>query len=113
MECRVTDQPDKRPVPLDLTRHAALIEGAREFLRVWMRPDGVSATFVNPVPVGADPAGFGAALVDCIRQAARSYARAVNIDETDALARIWQGVDAERGRRTDSPIQFVQRPEGN
>ena len=102
-----------KPVPIDLNAHLAMINGAREFLRVWMRPDGATASFINPVPVGADPAAFGAALVDCIRQGAKAYARAVNIDEEDALHRIWQGVEAERHRPTDSPVQIVRRPEEN
>ena len=49
-----------KPVPLDLTRHAHMIEGAREFLRMWVRPDGLTTCFVNPVPLGPDPAAFGA-----------------------------------------------------
>ena len=102
-----------KPIPLDLTRHTALIEGAREFVRLWVRPDGMTASFINPVPIGPDPASFGAALVDCVRQAAKTYARAVNIDEGEALKRIWQGLDAERETKTDSPIQFVQRPTGD
>jgi hypothetical protein len=100
-----------KPVPIDLNAHLAMINGAREFLRVWMRPDGATASFINPVPIGADPAAFGAALVDCIRQGARTYAKAVNIDEEEALGRIWQGVEAERYRRVHDPVQFVRRGE--
>ena len=98
-----------KPIPLDLNRYAALIEDSREFLRMWARPDGVSACFVNPVPLGADPAVFGAVLADAVRQGAKVYARAVNIDETEALARVWEGLDAERKRPTDDPLQIVKR----
>lgn len=105
----MSDAADK-PIPIDLTPYAQNLVGAREFLRLWATPSGATFTFINPVPVGADPAGFGAAIVDAVRQAAKSYARAVNIPEDHALARIWEGVDAERaGPVADSPISFVPR----
>lgn len=101
---------DNRPVPIDLTPYAQNLPGAREFLRLWATPAGATFTFINPVPIGADPAGFGAALVDAVHQAAKVYAQAVKIDEAEALARIWQGVDAERhAPAADSPISFVPR----
>ena len=112
------------PVPLDLTRFAQEIDGAREFLRGWSRPDGRTACFVNPVPVGPDPALFGLVLVDCVTQGAKAYAQAVDITEGEALARIWEGVDTERARPSGalpvppapplpmgSPIQFVEKEE--
>ncbi|MFA5969350.1 MAG: DUF5076 domain-containing protein [Sphingomonas sp.] len=98
------------PVPIDLAPYAQNLGGAREFLRMWATPAGANFTFINPVPVGADPAGFGAALVDAVHQAAKVYAQAVQLTEAQALARIWEGVDAERGGTTaDSPISFVPR----
>lgn len=101
-----------KPVPMTLDRFAGMIEGATEFLRVWMRPDGASASFLNPVPVGADPALFGAVMTDVIRNAARTYAQAVNIDEEEALARIWQGLDAARMAQPDDPISFTVPTKG-
>ena len=98
-----------KPVPMNLDKHAALIGGAREFLRVWARDGGPVTCFVNPVPIGADPFAFGLAMVDCVRHAAKAYARAVNIDEEEALARIWEGLDAERASPTDDPIQLTAR----
>ncbi len=104
-------EPNDKPVAIDLMPYAQNLAGAREFLRLWMTPSGASFTFVNPVPVGADPAGFGIVLVDAVRQAAKAYAKAVNIDEAAALARIWEGLDAERHAAADdeSPISFVPR----
>jgi hypothetical protein len=104
---------DTKPIPIDLTPYAQNLVGAREFLRMWATPDGPVFCFINPVPVGPDPMGFGLALVDAISHAAKAYARAVNISEGEALARIWEGVDAERARPTDSPIEFVPRKEAN
>lgn len=97
-----------KPVPMNLDRFASMIEGSTEFLRVWTRPDGASACFVNPVPLGPDPIAFGQAVVDTVRQAAKAYARAVNIDEDEALARIWAGVDDERASTPVDPISFTR-----
>jgi hypothetical protein len=100
-----------KPIPIDLQPYAQNLAGAREFLRMWATPDGPVFCFINPVPVGADPMGFGLAIVDAIGHAAKAYARAVQISEAEALARIWEGVDAERARPTDNPIEFVPRKE--
>ena len=97
------------PVPMNLDRFAAMIGGSTEFLRLWVRPDGASACFVNPVPLGPDPIAFGQMMGDAVRQAARAYARAVNIDEDEALARIWVGVDAERAVAPVDPISFTRK----
>lgn len=100
-----------KPIPIDLTPYAQNLAGAREFLRLWATPDGPVFCFINPVPVGADPFGFGLAIVDAIGHAAKAYSKAVQISEAEALARIWEGVDAERARPTDNPIEFVPREE--
>ena len=57
------------------------------------------------------------ALVDCVRNGAKAYANVVNISEAEALARIWEGVDAERAgsaepkptRSADGVIEFVPK----
>lgn len=92
-----------KPVPIDLTQHRHLVEGSREFLRMWAREDGPVTCFINPVPVGADPFGFGIALVDAVRHGARAYAQALGIPQAEAEARIWEGFDAERNHATDTP----------
>ncbi|WP_254602714.1 DUF5076 domain-containing protein [Sphingomonas bacterium] len=93
----------KKPIPIDLTRHAHLVEGSKEFLRMWMRDDGPVTCFINPAALAPDPFAFGIALVDAVRNGARAWARAVNISEAEAEARIWEGLDAERGQATDRP----------
>jgi Domain of unknown function (DUF5076) len=92
----------KKPVPIDLTPHAAMLGNAREFLRMWATPNGPVNCFINPVPVGTDPAAFGVALVDSIRLAAKTWSRATGIAEKDALERIWKGLDSERANPTDT-----------
>ena len=112
-----------KPVPIDLTAHRDLLGESREFLRVWASEDGPVTCFINPVPIGADPFAFGMAMVDCVRHAAKAYARAVNISEADALARIWEGLEAERATNTtdatelattqseDGVVEFVPKQE--
>lgn len=92
-----------KPVPINLVPHAALIDGAREFLRGWAKDDGPITCFINPVPIGADPFVFGTALVDIVRQGARAWAQATGIPVADAEARIWEGLDAERVSAASSP----------
>jgi len=92
-----------KPVPIDLTPFADMVADSREFVRLWARSDGAVTCFVNPVPIGADPAGFGIAMVDCVRHGAEAYARALNIPPEDALARIWEGFDAERTHPSEPP----------
>ncbi len=96
-------KPTSKPIPIDLTRYAGMIGGAREFLRVWAADEGPVTCFINPVPLGPDPFAFGMALVDCVRNGAKAYAKAVNIPEAEALARIWEGLDTERAMPTDQP----------
>lgn len=89
-----------KPIPIDLVDYAELLQGGREFLRVWTKGDA-TLTFVNPRPIGADPAIFGIAMVDVIRNAAATYAKATGTSEDQALARIWEGLDAERHAAPD------------
>lgn len=102
-----------KPVPMNLDRYAELIGGSQEFLRVWAKKDGPVTCFVNPAALGADPFLFGMAMVDCVRHAAKAYARAVNVDEEEALARIWEGLDAERDEPTTDPISITAKKDMN
>ena len=86
---------------LDITSAAHLLQGSREFLRMWAQPGGPATCLIDPAALGADPALLGIALVDCVRHGARAWANATGISEDEALARIWFGVDAERQSPTD------------
>ena len=85
-----------KPIPIDLTRHGHLVEGATEFLRLWATPDGLFTCFVNPRPLGPDPRLLGVALAEAVEHGARAYARLTGITQDEAAARIWEGVDADR-----------------
>lgn len=100
-----------KPIPIDLQSYTHMIADSREFLRVWAQKDGPVTCFINPVPVGPDPAAFGIAMVDCIRHAAKTYQRATGVSEAEALARIWEGLDAERGASTDVATPYPHNDE--
>jgi hypothetical protein len=97
-----------KPVPINLVPHAALLEDGREFLRLWAKEDGPVTCFINPAALGADPFLFGMALVDAVRNGARAWAQAVGVSVEHAEQRIWEGLDAERAKPTDTP----RAPEG-
>ena len=82
-----------------------------EFARLWHEPDGPFTCIIEPRNIGADPALFGMAMVDAIRHGAKAYAQAIRIPEEEALARIWEGFDAERANPTDTPRQIA--PDGS
>ena len=77
-----------------------------EFARLWAEPEAGMTAIIEPRHLGADPFLFGMALVDAARHGAKAYAHALNISEEDAMARIWEGLDAERANPTDDPLQI-------
>ncbi len=86
------------------------LDGSFEFARLWSEPGGEQTFIIEPSALGADPALFGMAMVDCIRHAAIAYSRAVNISEEHAMQRILQGFQAELGNPTDDPKPY--EPDG-
>ena len=95
------------PKSLDLSGCEPLLEGASEFLRMWTGPGRPVTCFIDPVPVGADPFGFGLALMDCVGHGANAYAQALGIPVEEAFARILEGFDAEREHPTDVPASLT------
>ena len=87
-----------------------ILQGAREFVRMWNDSAGTVVAIVDPTPLGPDPFAFGLALVDAAKHGAKAYAHAVGMSEDEAMALIWAGFDAERASPTDTPIQITGRP---
>lgn len=71
-----------------------------EVLRVWASPQEGQQLTLNPC--WRDPGAWGLMLADLARHAAQAYA-ARGHDDDEALARILEAFDAERGTPTDSP----------
>lgn len=82
------------------------LDGSAEFARLWAEPDGPMTCIIEPRALGPDPFLFGMALVDAVGHGAKAYAHALGIPEEQALARIWQGLDAERANPTDQAIEI-------
>ena len=82
------------------------LERAKEFLRMWKPKDSGAICIVEPRNLQPDPFIFGMLMVDAIKHAARAWSQAVNITEEEALARIFEGFDAERGMSTDDIRQL-------
>jgi hypothetical protein len=66
-----------------------------EIARLWVTDRGPSTVFINAGPL-ADPFAFGVLLADTAHHAAKAYAKAHGMTEEEALAKIWEGLDAER-----------------
>ena len=84
----------------------AFLDGSHEFARLWAEAGGPMTCIIEPRALGADPVLFGMAMVDAIGHGAKAYAQALGIPEEEALARIWEGLDAERANPTDEPRQI-------
>ncbi|MFN2099551.1 DUF5076 domain-containing protein [Altererythrobacter sp. MF3-039] len=82
------------------------LANASEFARLWNEEGEGLTAIIEPRGLAPDPFVFGMAMVDTIRHAAKAYAHAVQIPEEDALARIWEGFEAERDNPTDTPQQI-------
>ena len=78
-------------------------EGAHEVLRVWSGQDLPQQYVVETI--WDDPGAWGLLLVDVARHVAKAYEGSHGINESDALDRIKQLLDAEWSSPTDEPEQ--------
>jgi hypothetical protein len=82
------------------------LDGSNEFARLWAEPEGPVTCIIEPRALGPDPFLFGMALVDAVRHGAKAFAYDTGDSGDEALARIWDGLDAERANPTEDPIQI-------
>ena len=94
---------------ISLWGYEPVLEGSVEVARLWVKPAG-PATFLLDTKRLASPEMFGMLITDCVRTAATAYAKALSISEGEALSRIWEGLDAERGKPTTETT--VIEPDG-
>jgi hypothetical protein len=78
-------------------------EGASEVLNVWAQPRGMVQVSLRTM--WDDPATWGILLADVARHTARAY-QAEGLNESAALSRIIQLLQAELADPTDSPHQL-------
>ena len=81
------------PNAIDVTGHP-LGDDFLEIMRLWVEPAGAMNAFIRPRL--KDPELFGRMLAQAARQGARAYARDKDLDEGEALQRIWAGIDGAR-----------------
>ena len=82
-----------------------------EVARLWVEDNGPATCLIQPDRL-AQPEMFGMLMVDAIRHGARAFAQAHDIRETEALQRIWSGLEAERDRNTTNldAVQDFEKP---
>ncbi len=83
-----------------------LLDKSVEVARLWVENEGPATCIIQPERL-EEPEMFGMLMVDAIRHGARAFAQCYGLTEEDALRRIWQGVDAERGEPT-SPLETIR-----
>jgi hypothetical protein len=88
----------------------AVLNKSVEVARLWVENGGGGTFIIRPEQL-ASPEMFGMMMTDCVRHAARAYASSLGIAETDALDRIWTGLDDERDRHT-TPLHTISDNEG-
>lgn len=83
---------------IDVSGHG-LEAGFIEIMRLWVEPGGAMNAFIRPRL--KDPELFGRMLAQAARQGSRAYARDKELEEGEALRRIWAGIDETRALQTD------------
>ena len=71
------------------------LENSYEVARLWVEDGGPASCIIKPDNL-VTPEMFGMLMVDTVRHAGRAYAQYLGVTETDALARIWAGLDEHR-----------------
>jgi len=87
------------------------LDQSHEVARLWVENNGPANCLIQPDKL-VQPEMFGMLMVDAIRHGARAFAQAHEISETEALQRIWSGLEAERDRNTTDldTVQDFEKP---
>jgi hypothetical protein len=94
------------PGEIALDTFQDLPSDAWELARFWVTSERsfVSVGFLKQWA----PELLGSLLIECVHNAAASYASLGTIPEDEALARIWRGIDDERQRLVETEINNDQ-----
>jgi hypothetical protein len=95
---------------IKLGKPERLGEDSYEIARLWVTHNGPSTVYINAHTL-RDPALFGMLLADTAHHGARAYAAMYGIAEEEALAKIWQGLDSERGG-SSGELETIESTEG-
>ena len=79
--------------------HSPPSEQSFEIARLWVAHQGPSMAFINAF-VMPNPRMFGMLLADTAMQGAKAYAQAHGMSEAEAMAAIWEAIDAERANHS-------------
>ena len=79
-----------------------VLAGSVEVVRMWVENEGGGTFLIKPDRLES-PEMFGMMLADCARHAALAYAHALGIGQGEAMAAIWEGLDAERDDPSGEP----------
>lgn len=82
------------------------LDNSVEVARLWVEHGGPATCLIQPERL-TEPEMFGMLMVDAIRHGAIAFSQCLGITETEALARIWAGLDAERDDHT-TPLSTLQ-----
>ena len=96
---RVLQSAKTHPGAIAVEHQRELLENSVEIARMWVEDNGPATCFIQPERL-QDPEAFGMLMVDTVRHAARAYSQCYGMSENEALGRIWDGLDAERGSPT-------------
>lgn len=80
---------------IKLGKPELLGDTSHEIARLWVTHNGPSTAYINSY-VMPDPSLYGMLLADAAHHGARAYAKMHGSTVEEALARIWEGLDAER-----------------
>jgi hypothetical protein len=94
------------PNALSLEKGDVLTDDSHEVVRVWITNGAGSSVWIQP-GILADARVFGYLMADTVRHAARAYAAAYEMDESEALQAIVDGL-AEELREQFGDITTIQ-----
>lgn len=94
------------PNAIALENGDALTDQSHEMVRIWITNGGGSSVWIEPGLLD-DPRVFGYLISDTVRHAARAYAAAYEMDESEALQAIVDGL-AEELREQFGNIETIE-----
>ena len=93
---------------ITLLGQEAILANSIEVARLWIEHQGGGTFIIKPDRLES-PEMFGMMLADCARHGAIAFANDLGIRESEAMDRIWEGLDNERDDPSGEP-EMIQAP---